>query len=92
MQRRARQKGLASHPDAHLAHTLYSYRATDERIARAFGKRLPGRLCVLDDRLPTDESPAVLVEALLRAMHISNHYQTSMQRAILQWRQGQVCL
>ena len=67
MQRRARQRGLGPLPDAHLAETLYAYRASDERIARAVGKRLPGRLCVLDDRLSVDESPAVLVEALLRA-------------------------
>ena len=45
---------------------LSSYRRTDERIARAFGKAHPGRLCTLDNRISLDESPAIFAEALMQ--------------------------
>ena len=55
---------VGSLAESHAATLLQTYRASDEQIARAFGRACPGRLCVLDDRTPSDEAPAILVQAL----------------------------
>ena len=70
--RRLRRRAHASTPrselsDAHISADLDAYRATDERFARALGKRLPGRLCVIDDRVSADEASAIFVEAIVQS-------------------------
>ena len=32
--------------------SIQAHRATDERVARAFGAAFPGRLCVIDAQVP----------------------------------------
>ena len=69
MQRRCRLAGQPAPPAAQMTSVIGTYRAVDERLARAYGKRHYGRLCVLDDRVALEEAPAIVAEALVHALH-----------------------
>ena len=69
MQRRCRLAGQPTPPAAQMTSLVGTYRAVDERLARAYGKRHYGRLCVLDDRVALEEAPAIVAEALVHTLH-----------------------
>ncbi|KAL1523758.1 hypothetical protein AB1Y20_018684 [Prymnesium parvum] len=60
--RRQLRRGVPS--AARAAEAVRAYRRADEAVARAFGERFAGRLCVVDGRTRHDELPAVLCGAL----------------------------
>ena len=68
MQRRARAAGQPVPLAVNAATLLHEFRASDERVARAFGARYPGQLCVLDRRVTLEEAPAVLAAAVAQAV------------------------
>ena len=68
IQRRRKSNNQPPLPASQLASTLHAFRSTDERLSRSFGAKNPGQLCVLDDRVPLQETPAVLAEAIAQAV------------------------
>uniref|UniRef100_A0A7S3FKZ2 Uncharacterized protein n=1 Tax=Haptolina ericina TaxID=156174 RepID=A0A7S3FKZ2_9EUKA len=64
LQRHVRSSALHGMPKDAALQSIQAHRATDERVARAFGAAFPGRLCVIDAQVTSEEVPAVLCGAL----------------------------